>query len=188
MDVKEILKEIENLSKEDLDELKLKLDKSDLETKTEDLKERIESNKDYVGRCYKILVKPHNGMFPEMYKYIKVISERSSNEYRLSSLVFLEHPIYWFDFQRSKVPRAGNNYLGDFRFLGIHLEDYPFFCYDLLRKDKVGKGIDFLTEISLEEYNNALDNYIEELKNLTWTPNHFRFGGKLPIDKEWSDS
>ena len=122
-------------------------------------------------------------MFPEMYKYYKVISERSSNEFRMEALTFTEHPTYWFNYQHlhNYNYSLGDYYNGKFGFTSIEVEDYPFFCYSAS-----GGGINFLTEISLEEYNQALDSYIQELKEIKWNPDHCRCGGKFVTDPSFS--
>ena len=149
-----------------------------------------------VGKCFKKRVKPHSGMFPEMWRYYKVISYQSSDQYRVECLEFDEHPTYWFDHQSSALGMPGDYYLGSFDFYGFWTEDVM--ANELL--DTVGnrsmtvmldgKEItlpqrDKYTAITLEEYNNAMMNYTQELSELPWYAEHYRLGGKLPTDEGW---
>lgn len=146
-----------------------------------DAKKAVEAHDYIVGKCFKIKEAPTNGLFPEMYKYYKVISSRSINQYRATALTFWEHPFYWFDYQASKIGSAGDYYFGYFDFESIEAEDVPFFCNNGVNTIQ----LDYFTEITQEEYDAAMDNYIKELKEMPWTPDHYRFGNKLPTDKNW---
>lgn len=42
-----------------------------------------------------------------------------------------------------------------------------------------------MIEISTEEYNAAMNKYIEELQSMNWVADHYRFGGKMPSDPDW---
>ena len=182
----EFKKEIENLDENELKALRSMIDNNVIDKKDEELKEKIKSNSIYVGKCYKVKVKPNSGLFPEMYKYLKVISERSTNDCRMEVLTFEEHPVYWFEYQDNKGYSVGNYFCGSFDYVGIHTEDYPFFCYKLGKNlERQKKEIDYLEEISLEEYNTAMNQYIKELQELTWYPDHYRFGDKLPSSEDW---
>lgn len=184
MNVEEIMDEIRSLPMSDTEQIFDKL-KTEIDEKRKfEVRSIIESHKPYVGKCYKKRVKPYSSMFPEMWRYIKVISERGSNEYRMSALVFDEHPTYWFAYKHMR--NVGHYYVGEFEFDGICVENYPFFCVDYWDHGADKNVIDYLTEISLEEYNAAMDNYIKELQELPWYADHYRIGGKLPTDEGWS--
>ena len=137
-----------------------------------------------VGKCFKVRIKPHAGMFPEMQRYYKIINARAENEYRVSALRFDEYPTYWFNYQASKIGRAGDYYFGHYDFDSIIIEDFPFYCYDLHGKGYIKVG-DRLIEISLSEYNTAMILYIDRLQEMEWPTDHYRFGGKKPGDPDW---
>ena len=44
------------------------------------------------------------------------------------------------------------------------------------------KNIEIITE---EEYNEAMNKYIERLQKLNWPADHYRYGNKMPTDEEW---
>lgn len=184
MDVDKLIDEIKALPKEDVHKIEAALKKAEDGKALSKLKATVESHKSYVGKCYRRRVQPDNGMFPEMWRYMKVLSERSSNEYRMETLIFDEHPVYWFEHKSSKMDRIGYNYLGEFDFEGLRVEDYPFFCYTPRTGGKQME-IDLLEEIAPGEYNRAMNQYIMELQELVWYPDHWRFGGKLPSDPKW---
>lgn len=137
-----------------------------------------------VGKCFKARIKPHAGMFPEMWRYYKIINARAENEYRVSALRFDEYPTYWFNYKTSKTGRAGDYYFGYYDFDSIIIEDFPFYCYDLHGKGYIKVG-DRLTEISLSEYNTAMILYIDRLQEMEWPADHYRLGGKKPGDPDW---
>lgn len=156
----------------------------------ERMREAVASHVELVGKCFKRRVKPRSGMFPPMTRYYKIISARADNEYRVSALVFDEYPTYWFDYHSSKIGRPGDYYFGHYDFDGIHVVDFPFYCNNLLGEED-DEGIirgtvgDTLTEITLEEYNAAMDLYIDRLQEMDWPPDHYRWGNKKPGDPDW---
>lgn len=144
----------------------------------------VAEHTELVGKCFKTRIKPHAGMFPEMWRYYKIINARAENEYRVSALRFDEYPTYWFNYQTSKIRRAGDYYFGYYDFDSVIIEDFPFYCYDLYGKGHTKVG-DKLTEISLFEYNTAMILYINRLQEMNWPADHYRFGGKKPDDPDW---
>lgn len=145
-----------------------------IKTKLEnELQEKINSYKKFVGICYKVRLKPYYQRFPRMYKYYKVINEHSSSEIYVSTLTFTEYPIYWFNYQSSLS--AGDFILGEYDFEGIHIEEK-------LVTSLEQKNIEIITE---EEYNEAMNLYISRLQEMKWPHNHYRFSGKLPQDLDW---
>lgn len=150
----------------------------------EKMRAAVAEHTELVGKCFKMRVKPHSDMFPEMWRYYKIISTRAENEYRVSALRFDEYPTYWFDYQASKIGRVGDFYFGHYDFDSIIVEDFPFYCYDLKGKGHIKVG-DRLTEISLSEYNAAMILYIDRLQKIGWPADHYRFGGKKPGDSDW---
>ena len=141
----------------------------------------VSSHKSYVGKCYCGEETLNFSMTPKMKKYYKIISERASNQYEMSALIFYEHPFYWFDYQDHKFGLPGNWYLGNYVFDGIQVENFGAFCVS----NRINNNIFDLTPISLDEYNAAMDKYIEELQNMEWPADHYRFGNKLPSDPDW---
>ena len=137
-----------------------------------------------VGKCFKVRIKPHFGMFPEMWRYYKIISTRAENESRISALRFDEYPTYWFDYQASQIGRAGDYYFGHYDFDSIIVEVFPFCYYDLKGEGHIQIRNE-LTEISLSEYNTAMILYIDRLQEMEWPADHYRFGGKKPGDPGW---
>lgn len=139
------------------------------------LQEEVAKHEYVVGKCYRRKVKPDCGMFPEMYRYYKVISPRAENVYRVSCLTFDEKPWYWFRYNSTRFEHSSDHYEGYFEFDGIYVEDIMFH----LLTDGT------LEEISGEEYINACFRYCEILLNLDWCADHYRLGNKLPTDDDW---
>lgn len=149
------------------------LKKSEIDTENQKIRQKVSENDVYVGRCFKKKVKPYHEMFPEMWRYYKVVSSRASTHHSVSCLIFDEVPWYFFDYQHQRQNLAGNYYMGEFDFRGIWT--------DSILKNK----IDTYTEIEEDEYNIALHNYTQELIDMKWCADHWRSGGVLPSDDEW---
>lgn len=132
----------------------------------------VDKNRIYVGKCYAI-PSFDTVMFPSMKKYVKVVSERASDAYHVSCLVFHEVPTYWFNYQGSRIGSPGDYYLGSFEFDGIYVDE--------IRIDELGYGV----EISVGEYNRLMQRYINELQSMQWYADHYRCGGKWPQDENW---
>jgi hypothetical protein len=49
----------------------------------------------------------------------------------------------------------------------------------------MAKDIRSYTEISKEEFDSYAKNYLDELLNLEWLEDHYRWGGVSPQDEEW---
>ena len=137
------------------------------------LRKVIDGNVSLVGKCFKQKTCPYEGMFPEMWKYYKVISNYAMNEHEVSCLMFDEHPWYWFNYIDPKY------YKGFFDFDGITVDSVRIGSNIFI------DGIEDFVEITTEEFNKALNSYCKELTQLNWIPNHYRYGDKLPIDKDW---
>ncbi len=88
-----------------------------------------------VGKCFKARIKPHAGMFPEMWRYYKIINARAENEYRVSALRFDEYPTYWFNYKASKIGYAGDYYFGHYDFDSIIVEDFLSIVMIYMEKD-----------------------------------------------------
>ena len=176
LDIKEALTRLADENNMSLEEIRQELDNSILAERNKECVKTAEGNKDLEGRCFKVAHKPHSGLFPEMCRYYKVISCRSENEYRVECLVFDEHPTYWFEYKACRTLRTGDWYLGSFDFDSFRTED--------IMARSIREGMEPISE---EEFNDAARKYVEELLITKWTPDHFRFGGKLPTDKNWED-
>jgi hypothetical protein len=150
-------------------------DVSQLEREKRDvsIKEETNSHKNLVGKCYRRLVKPRSGMFPEMYRYYKVISERASTSSAVSCLVFDEKPTYWFEYQAHLMGFPGDYFLGEFDFEPISVKE--------IRVDTL-KNMEEIMEGVFKYELNWLGRKIAELP---WYADHYRFGGKLPTDEGW---
>lgn len=181
MDKIEIEKNLENDLKEilnkyefkDYESLKTYINSFSFEEKRNKLIKDVEKNKYLVGKCF--IHKVDNPLSREMYRYTKVISNRSKNRYTVECLEFDEHPLYWYEYNSSVVQHPENYYLGHFDLDTIKTNSV--FIKDFEKYDYI--------EITLEEYNTAMRKHIEELINLKWYEDHCRFGGKLPIDDDW---
>ena len=101
--MKNVTEYFDGLSKNDALYLLTVLKERQKEKCDSNLRSVVESHESYVGKCYYEIVKPHNGMFPEMKKYYKIISERCESQYSLSVLTFYEHPYYWFNYRSTKM-------------------------------------------------------------------------------------
>lgn len=139
----------------------------------EQLRDALKKNSEYVGKCFQQEVEPFHKLFPKIKRFYKVLSERSSNEYRVACLIFDQHIHYWFETNYHKVKQVGDYILGEFSF-------NPIWTDSIMVKD-----LKTFKEISIEEYNEGLKSLTNELINTKFTPNHYRFGGILPSDSRW---
>ena len=167
--------DLKQLSSKELEDLIQKARALSREKYEKELKTTIKSHKTFIGKCYKKYYEK-NGMFPPMWRYFKVIGNRGSNEYHLPMLTFQEYPVYWFNYKASKIGNPGDYYLGHYDFEGIQIEDYGYFCSGW------NKGF---IEISNEEYNKAMNLYIQRLQELEWPADHYKWGNKKPGDEGW---
>lgn len=135
----------------------------------------IEKNKQYVGKTYRIKTKPINPMFPNMYRYVKVVSERGSWSGCVSCLVFDEKPYYWFEYQAHKLHQSGDYYLGNYEFESFYVEE--------IRPTDLKK----YEEIDNATYKQAMLSFVENLNDLEWTADHYRAGGVMPDDPKWKE-
>ena len=180
VDVEMILK----LPADELNDLMQKIKHQTRVKEEERMRAVVAEHAGLIGKCFKARVKPHLGMFPKMWRYYKIINVRAENEYCVSALRFDEYPTYWFDYQDSKINRAGDYYFGNYNFNSIIVEDFPFYCYDLNEEERI-RIRDKLIEISPSEYNAAMILYINRLQEMEWPADHYRFGGKKPGDPDW---
>lgn len=136
--------------------------------------EKVKANKPLVGKCFYKTLEPRHSMFPPMKRFYYIISNRSENEYRVECLIFDEHPTYWFHYQAHKAGFSGDFYLGNFEFDGFHTDSQMI------------NELETMTEITKEEFDEHAQKYLNELLETKWVPDHYRYGGKLPTDPDWS--
>ena len=163
------------LSTEDLKDLERKIKYETTEREEKKIKEMVKKHDSLIGKCFKAKI---------MWKYYKIINSRASNEYRVSALIFEEYPTYWFYYNLH-----GNHFFGRYDFKGIRIGDFPFYCYDWNDISEHRDAIvgDNLIEIPLEEYNEAMNTYINRLQKLDWPADHYRGKSKKPGDPGWEE-
>ena len=170
----EILNKLKDFSKDNdlsLNEL-ISIINSEYHKESEhEIKEKVAENKDLVGKCFYTIHKV--SMFSEMKQFYLVLSNRSSNEYRVECLTFYEHPTYWFCYNSHKIKVPGDHYLGNFKFDSFKTDSF------------LASNIRKYTEISREEFNSYAKKYLDELLNTNWIEDHYRWGGILPTDEKW---
>lgn len=176
MEIDEILNEINSLSDEHKQKILTALRKTNQEKEDTTIRENVNANRKYVGKCYCEDRCSKNGMFPIMRKYYKIISERATYDNYVSALIFYEHPLYWFDYKCSAIGRPGDYFLGNFDFYGFYVDDI------------LTQKLSVMEEITNDEFNSAARKHTDELLGLNWSADHYRFGGKLPTDSDWEIS
>lgn len=175
---------LKELSTEDLKNLERKIKYETTEREEKKIKEMVKKHDSLIGKCFKAKIHTPYILFPEMWKYYKIINSRASNEYRVSALIFEEYPTYWFYYDR-----GGNHFFGHYDFKGIRTDDFPFYCYDWNDTSEHRDAIvgDNLIEIPLEEYNEAMNTYINRLQKLDWPADHYRGKSRIPGDPGWKE-
>lgn len=141
-----------NLSEEDLESLRDQLNNRAKKETYEEYLEKIREHKKYIGKCFKENKKD---------KYIRVLSSKSSNQYRLECMCF-EFPVKFSENHRLTKIFSPENAFSEIEFEGIYVEDYPLLCSDW--RNKKGKVYENLIEITEGEYFSKMDEFIEELK------------------------
>lgn len=197
-EMKNLVNTISSLSSKEIDEIQWELRKQETFKKNEEIKAQAQKfESEYVGRCYKTQVCPRSGVFPSMWRYYKILNFRyQGNPYYAECLMFDEYPLYWFNYQAHKYSYAGDYFLGTTDFEGIHVDAIPFLCNNVSHINmhehiehfgdiSVGKYKELFTEISLDEYNQAMDTYVNRLKKLHFTTNHARSCDRKPGDPGW---
>lgn len=137
------------------------------------IKETVAAHEQFVGRCFVRETKGFNGMFPPMKQFLKCVSARAENEYRVTCLVFNEYPTYWFKYNAHMVGMAGDYFLGDFEFESVYTDTVMV------------KELKQFTEIAPEDFDDSLRVYTEELIGMKWVCDHYRFGNKRVTDPDW---
>lgn len=136
-----------------------------LKTKEEEkIQTLIKSREGLIGKCFKRKIPDFCNQ--DFWRYYKIISPRGSNQTRVSTLAFDEYPLYKFrKYLPTKIDLPGYSYFGKYKFEGIRIIDFPYYCYnwqgEMVKDDVI--------EIDLKEYNDAMTNYINHLKDMEWT-------------------
>lgn len=173
--IKELIKEYNKLDEHEQNDFLCKIRTEERAAADQRYKDfAAEKEAKFVGKCYKRNFKLKGSLFPKMYKYYKVLNFRySGNQNMPEMLTFCEYPTYWFEYQAHLAGQAGDYFLGVTDFDGIQVEEIPF-----------ADGGSF-TEISPEEYKEAMMKYTERLADLKFTTEHWRAGGVLPGEDKW---
>lgn len=151
----------------------------EIQKEEKELRDKVAENSHLVGKAYRKKVKPYHGMFPKMYRYYKVVSERSDYSGSVTCLMFDEMPHYWFEYQAHKSHMTGDYHLGSFEFRPIWVDNIR------IENAVLVKGLEDLEEIDAEMFDAEMDKLIARIKDMNWEADHYRFGGKLPKDKGW---
>lgn len=141
-----------NLTEEELEDLEMQLHNRKKRQQYEENIKQINENKKYIGKCYKEKNKE---------KYIRVLSSKSSNSYRLECMCF-EFPVTFKEQHRLTKMFNPDNAFSEIDFEGIYVEDYPLLCCDWVHKK--GNVLASLEEISEEKYFEMMNEYIKELQ------------------------
>ena len=155
------------------------INNSEKQKAEEELRDRVTENSHIVGKTYRKKVNPKHGMFPEMYRYYKVISERSDDSPSVSCLIFDEKPYYWFEYQAHKLHMTGDYHLGHFEFCPIWVDSVR------VKNAIQVKGIEDMEEIEPDMFDSEMDKLVTGIKEMNWVADHYRYGGKLPDDEGW---
>ena len=142
-----------NLTEKELDELQDQLNMRKQKQVYEQYIEAINKNRNYIGKCFKEKNKE---------KYIRVLSAKSSNEYRCECMCF-DFPIKYTNESFLRKIFTPDIAFGRIKFKGFYTEDYPLFCNHLI-SGKNMRVIDSLEEITEEEYFLKMDQYLKELQ------------------------
>lgn len=151
----------------------------EIQKEEKELRDKVAGNSHLVGKAYRKKVKPYHGMFPKMYRYYKVVSERSDYSGNVTCLIFDEIPHYWFEYQAHKLHMTGDYHLGSFEFSPIWVDNVR------VENAIMVKGIEDLEEIDPDLFNSEMDKLVARIKEMDWVADHYRFGGKLPADEGW---
>lgn len=141
-----------NLTEEELEDLEIQLHNRKKRQQYEENIKQIDENKKYIGKCYKEKNKE---------KYIRVLSSKSSNSFRLECMCF-EFPVTFKEQHRLTKMFNPDNAFSEIDFEGIYVEDYPLLCCDWVHKK--GNVLASLEEISEEKYFEMMNKYIKELQ------------------------
>lgn len=146
--------DIKTLTKEEIDDLRKQINTYDEIDQYNKNVDSIIENRKYIGKCF------YNKNKRE---YLKVLSSKSSNEYRFECLTF-SYPIQC----KQKVKFSKTRFNGDC-FSNIvnellEIKAYPLLCnVNIIDPSCSGKVIDNLVPISNKQFEESLRQYIEDL-------------------------
>ncbi len=179
---KDFLKDLEELcgnygiKKEDIAQ---RIENEKTREEEKEIRDKVVENRYLVGKAFRKKVKPDHGLFPKMYRYYKVVSERSDYSGSVSCLIFDEIPHYWFEYQAHKLHMTGDYHLGSFEFDPIWVDSIR------VKNTILEKGLEDLEEVDAALFDSKMDKLVARIKEMKWEPDHYRFGGKLPTDEDW---
>lgn len=145
-----------NLTEKELDELQEQLNSRKTKKIYQENLDAIERNRVYIGKCYKE---------PKKDKYIRVLSSKSSNQYRMECMCF-ELPIKVEQNLHLRKIFHPDCAFGTIDFEGIYVEDYPLLCSAGISIKGIGKVVDNLIEITEDEYFEKMNDYISSLQTM----------------------
>ena len=135
---------LEQLTLEEIKSLSTDINNYLYENKKRLTLDQYEKNKKYVGKCY---------YFNDTKEYVKVVSIKGGGAIYVSCLKFSLYPKAEF-INKFTFFDSWDGYCGHWEFEGIYVEDVLI------------KRLDDATEISIEEYNQAMKIYVDKLLNL----------------------
>lgn len=144
-----------NLTEDELDDLQEQLNNRKTKKLYQENLDAIERNRVYIGKCYKE---------PKKDKYIRVLSSKSSNQFRLECMCF-EFPIKVEQKLYLRKIFHPDCAFGEIDFEGIYVEDYPLLCSSMSLKGR-GQIVDTLEEISEDVYFEKMNEYITTLQTM----------------------
>lgn len=160
-----LIKMLNDLTPKEISAVRQRLQSMERKNMEQQMIAETESHAKFVGRCYTRRAKTFWG--ETVKRYYKIVSERASNELHMTVLTFPESPQCRFECRLSKVGMAGDGYFGNFELESIEVEDIGFFCNDYHPGDgQFRKVIDAFEEITPEEYERAMNAFLEQLKKL----------------------
>lgn len=146
--------DINTLTEDEIDNLREQIRKRD---NTEQYNRNIDSiieNRKYIGKCF------YN---EKTHEYIKVLSSKSSNEFRLECMTF-SYPIKCQETMKWHKFTSPDDCFSRIESEFLVIKDYPLLCNGIaIGTDYDGKVIDNLKLISNLEFEKALRGYIENL-------------------------
>lgn len=145
--------DVMSMPQKDFDELRRKIREREYKKQYNDNIDEIICHREYTGRCY--FDKQDNA-------YLRVLSAKSSNDVRMECLTF-KFPVVLEEREDFRMVSSPDDCFSEIENEFIHVEDFPFFCYDL-DGDGEKKVFERLVEITEEEFFRKMDEYVSELK------------------------
>lgn len=147
---------LDNLTDDELDQLRILLQKKENEKRLKNNLKLIKENQKYIGKCFKE---------KKSDKFIRVLSSKSCNTSNFECMCF-EFPINVEEFNHLSGIHDYDSVFSTIDFVGIYVEDYPLLCREDFSEDLV---IDNLIEITEKEYFDKMNEFVallqEKIKN-----------------------